>query len=102
MERSDKPCVESKTLAEHVKCTFIPHIMTVRPEERIEEEEVFLLMDNCPSHTTLELIDLLTRVIPTAAAFTPNTPHVSQVLDVILSGSSNVRERTVSPSTCSR
>jgi hypothetical protein len=82
MKRSDKPYVNRKTLVEYVKSIFIPHIIKVYVEEKMEEEKAVFLMHNCPSHIILELIDLLTSLGMMGATFAPNTTHIFQVLDL--------------------
>jgi hypothetical protein len=44
LKKSQKPSVISKSFAEHVKSTFIPHVTRIRAERGIEQENAVLLM----------------------------------------------------------
>jgi hypothetical protein len=52
IKRSDRSYVNRKTFAEFVESITIPHVMKVRADEKIEEEEAVLLMDDSPRPIT--------------------------------------------------
>jgi hypothetical protein len=52
IKRSDRSYVNRKNFAESVESITIPHVMTVRVDEKIEEEEAVLWMDDCPRPIT--------------------------------------------------
>jgi hypothetical protein len=60
--------------------------MKMRAEEKIEAEKEVLLMDDCPSHITPELIDLLTSARLKVGTCSPHTTDILQVLDLTLFG----------------
>jgi hypothetical protein len=78
MKRSDTPDVNTNTFAEDVQSSIIPHVMKVSGEEKIEQEQAVLLIDNCPSYITAKLINLLTGVRVKVATFAPRTAPLFQ------------------------
>lgn len=84
--RNQKPYVNSGTFADYIKSVFLPYVTRVRKEREIEEEEAVLLMDNCPSHLTSEVITLLTTARVRVVTFAPHTTHIFQLLDLTLFG----------------
>jgi hypothetical protein len=50
LKKSQKPYANSKSFAEYLKLTFIPHVTRICAKRGIEQEDIVLLMDNCPSH----------------------------------------------------
>jgi hypothetical protein len=79
---SQKAYVNSKTFSEYVKSVFIPYVTKVRREREIELEEAVLLMDNCPSHITKEVIDMFTAAKVRVVTFAPYTTDIFQLLEV--------------------
>jgi hypothetical protein len=74
----------------------LPNLAELRTLDAFSEETAVLLMDNCPSHVTDEIIGLLTarvRVITCA----PHTTQIFQVLDVTLFGVLKARTNSQLP-----
>jgi hypothetical protein len=54
--------------------------------EELEACEAVLLMDNCSSHMSDDIVAVLIRVRVRIITFTTHTTHIFQVLDVVLFG----------------
>jgi hypothetical protein len=54
--------------------------------QSLREEYAVVLMDNCSSHFTSAVIDLLSEARVRIVTFAPHTTKIFQVLDLLLSG----------------
>jgi Fe2+ transport system protein FeoA len=63
-----------------------PHLMRVRTQNNLLDEEAVRLMGNCPSHLMQEVLGLLNNARVRIVTFAPHTTHPFQVLDLILFG----------------
>jgi hypothetical protein len=85
MQRT-KAYINGALFADYIRNVFLPHVARVPTQENLQEEEAVLLMDNCPSHLTQEVLGLLTAGRVRIVTFTPHTTHLFQVLDLTLFG----------------
>jgi hypothetical protein len=65
---------------------FLPNLAELRTLDAFTEETGVLLMDNCPSHVSDDIIGLLTDARVRVITFAPHTTQISQVLDVPVFG----------------
>jgi hypothetical protein len=86
LTKSQKPYVNSKSFAEDVKSTLIPHVTRIHAEMGIEQEDAVLLMENCPSHVTGDAMNLLNTARVHVVTFAPHTTQIFQLLDLSLFG----------------
>jgi hypothetical protein len=82
MQRSQKAYSNGKIFAEYIKLVFLPYIAKIRGETEIEQEEIVLLMDNCPLDLISEVVDMLTTTGVRIVTFTPHATHIFQLLDL--------------------
>jgi hypothetical protein len=61
--------------------------------EAFTEEDAVLLMDNCPSHVTREVIGILTEARVRVITFASHTTQIFQILDLTLFGVLNHQRR---------
>jgi hypothetical protein len=95
LEKNQKPYPNSKSFAECIKSTFIPHITRIDAARGIEQEDFVLLMENCPSYLTSDAGDLLNTVRVKVVSFAPHTMYIFQLLDLTLFGMFEQRESTI-------
>jgi hypothetical protein len=89
MQGSQKAHVNVKIFGQHVKSTFLPYAAELRSEREIEQDEAALLICNCPSYLTSEVMDVLTTAMVRIATFTSRTTHIFQLLDLTPLGTFN-------------
>jgi hypothetical protein len=86
VHRSQKAYVNGKIFGKYNKSIFLPYLAKVRSEREIKQEEAALFMDNCSSHLTGEVMDMLTTARVQIVTFTLQTKYVFQLLDLTLFG----------------
>jgi hypothetical protein len=62
--------------AEYLQSVSLPDVTKVRSERGIEQEEVALLLDNCPSHLARDVMDMFTAVKVRMVTFTRINTHL--------------------------
>jgi hypothetical protein len=71
MKSDAKPCINADIFFYYVQTVFLPHLAELRRLYEFAEEMAVLLMDNCPSDITSDVIAFLTdgrvRVIALAS-----------------------------------
>jgi hypothetical protein len=83
-KKSQTADVNGKSLPANVKSTFIPHVMKVRIDKGIGEQEAVRLIDNCPCHVTRDVMNLPTAATMWLVTFAPHTMQIFQLLDLTL------------------
>jgi hypothetical protein len=73
LKKNQKAYINSKSFAEYIKSTFIPHITRIHAARGIEQEDAVLLTNNCPSHLTSDVMDLLDTAKVRTVGFAPYT-----------------------------
>jgi hypothetical protein len=86
MKVQPKPYVNAEIFIDYLKTVFLPNLAELRKVEAFAEEDAVLLMDNCPSHVTREVIGILTETRGRVITFAPNTTQIFQILDLTLFG----------------
>jgi hypothetical protein len=71
---------------DYIRTVFLPNLAEPRTLDAFTEETGVLLMDNCPSHVSDDIIGLLTESRVRVITFAPHTTQIFQILDVILFG----------------
>jgi hypothetical protein len=81
-----KPCINAESFHDYIQTVFLPNLAELRALHGFAEETGVLLMDNCPSHVTDEIIGLLTEARVRVITFALHTTQIFQILDVTLFG----------------
>jgi hypothetical protein len=84
LRQRSKPYVSRKLFLEYINTIFVPYLNELRESEEFEACEAVLLMDNCSSQASDDVVAVLTSVQMRIITFTPHTTQVFQMLDVIL------------------
>jgi hypothetical protein len=82
-ERS-KSYLDANLFLEHVNTIFVPYHTDLRMTEKFEAHGTVLLMDNCSSHTSDNVIAILTKESVKIITFSSHTTHIFQIFDVVL------------------
>jgi hypothetical protein len=84
LKHRDDPCVNAELFEDYLRRVFLLHLMITRMVKDRREEDALLLMDDCSSHLTPPVIELLstTRVRVVVVTFAPQ-PHTTQILQVL-------------------
>jgi hypothetical protein len=93
MKSNAKPSINSEIFLDYVQTVFLPYLAELRPLDEFAEEMEVLLMDNCPSHITSDVITLLIETRARLITFPPHTTQIFQVLEVTLFGVLKQRAR---------
>jgi hypothetical protein len=80
------PYIRAENFLDYIGTVFLPNLVELRTLDGFTEETGVLLMDNCPSHVTDDIIVLLTEVRVRVITFAPDTTQTFQVPDVTLFG----------------
>jgi hypothetical protein len=80
------PSINAEIFLEYIRTVFLPNLAELRTLDAFTEETGVLVMDNCPSHVTDDIIGLLTEARVRFITFAPHTTQIFQVLDVTLFG----------------
>jgi hypothetical protein len=86
MKVHSKPYVNAQMFFDYIKTVLLPNLAELRNSEAFAEEDAVLLMDNCPSHVTREVIGILTEGRVRVITFAPHTTLIFQILDLTLFG----------------
>jgi hypothetical protein len=78
------PYINAEIFLDYIRTVFLPTFGELRTLAAFTEETGVLLMDNCPSHLTDDMIGLLTEARVRVITFAPHTTQIFQVLDVTL------------------
>jgi hypothetical protein len=81
-----KPYVNAEICFNYIKTMFLPNLAERGNLEAFAEENAVLLMDNCPSHVTREMIGILTETRVRVIAFAPHATQMFRLLDLTLFG----------------
>jgi hypothetical protein len=82
MKSNAKLCINAGIFLDYVQTVFLLNIAEARRLDEFAKEIAVLLMDNCRSHITSDLIALLTEARVRGITLAPHTTQVIQVLDV--------------------
>jgi hypothetical protein len=80
------PYINAEIFLDYIRTVFSPNLAELRTLGAFTEETGVLLMDNCPSHVTDDLIGLLTEARVRVITFARHTRQTFQILDVTLFG----------------
>jgi hypothetical protein len=86
LRSNPSPYINAEIFLDYIRTVFLPNLVELRTLDAFTEETGVLLMDNCPSHVTDDIIGLLTEARVRVIIFAPYTTQIFQVLDVILFG----------------
>jgi hypothetical protein len=88
LRSNPKPYIHAESFLDYIRTVFLPNIAELRTLDGFAGETGVLLMDNCPSHVTHDIIGLLTeaRIRVITFATHTDTTQIFQVLDVTLFG----------------
>jgi hypothetical protein len=78
--------MNAEIFLDETQTVFLPTLTELRTLNEFAEEFAVLLMDNCSSHVTPDVIGLLTEARIRVITFAPHTMQVFQILDVTLFG----------------
>jgi hypothetical protein len=81
-----KPYTNAESFLDYIRTVFLPNLAELRTLDAFTEETGVLLMDNCLSHVTDDLIRLLTEARVRVITFAPDTTQIFHVLDATLFG----------------
>jgi hypothetical protein len=82
-ERS-KPYISHEFFFEYITTIFLPYLNELRDSEELEACEAVLLMDNCSSHVSDDVVAVLANARVRIITFAPHTTHIFQRLDMVL------------------
>jgi hypothetical protein len=86
LRSNPSPDINAEIFLDYIQTVFLPNLAELRMLDALTEEIGVLMMDNCPSHVTDDIIGLLTEARVRAISFAPDTTQIFQVLDVTLFG----------------
>jgi transposase len=86
MTQRAKAYINGAIFANYIRGVFLPHLLRVRIQENLLDEDAVLLMDNCPAHVKDEVLGLLNQARVRIVTFAPHTTHLFQILDLALFG----------------
>jgi hypothetical protein len=86
LRSNPSPYINTKIFLDYIRMVFLPNLAELRKLDAFTEETGVLLMDNCPSHVTVDIIRLLTEARVCVITLAPYTTQIFQVLDVTLFG----------------
>ena len=86
LRSNPKPYINAEIFLDYIRTVFLPNLAELRTLDAFSEETAVLLMDNCPSHVTDEIIGLLTEARVRVITFAPHTTQIFQILDLTLFG----------------
>jgi hypothetical protein len=81
-QQSQTVYVDAKIFAKFLKLLFLLYVAKSRSEREIDQGEAALLMDNCCSHPTSEVMDMLITVRARIVSFVWHTARIFQALDL--------------------
>jgi hypothetical protein len=93
LRSNPKPDMNAKSFLDYIQMVSLPNLAELRTLDGFAEETGVLLMDNCPSHMSDDVISLLTEARVPVTTLAPNTTQIFQVLDVALFGVLKPRPR---------
>jgi hypothetical protein len=97
LRSNPKPYINAESFLDYIQTVFLPNLAELRTLDAFAEETGVLLMDDCPSHISDDLIGLLTEVRVRIITFGPHTTQIFQILDVTLFGVLKRRPRSQLP-----
>jgi hypothetical protein len=86
MRSNLSPYINAEIFLDYIRTIFVPNLAELRTLDAFTEETGVLLMDNCASHVTDDIIGVLTEARVRVITFAAYTPQIFQVLDVTLFG----------------
>jgi hypothetical protein len=84
LRSNSSPYINVKVFLDYIRTVFLPNLAELRTLDSFIEETGVVLMDNCPSHVTDDIIGFLTEARVRVITFVPDTTQIFQVLDVAL------------------
>jgi hypothetical protein len=76
--------INAQIFLDYIRTVFLPNLAELRMLDAFTEETGVLLMDNCPSQVTDDIIGLLTEARVHVRTFAPQTTQIFQGFDVTL------------------
>jgi hypothetical protein len=86
LRSNPKPYINAEIFLDYIRTVFLSNLAELRTLEGFAEETGELLMANCPSHVTEDIIGLLTEARVRVITIVPHTTQIFQVFDVTLFG----------------
>jgi hypothetical protein len=86
LRSNPSPYINAESFRDDLQTVFLPNLAELRKLDAFTEETGVLLMDNCLSHVTDNIIGVLTEARVRVITFAPYTTQIFQVLDVTLFG----------------
>jgi hypothetical protein len=84
LKQQSKPYLGANVFLEYMNIIFVPCLTELRGTKEFETRRVVLFMNNCSSHTSDDIITIVTRKRVKMFTFAPHTTHIFQMLDVVL------------------
>jgi hypothetical protein len=78
--------MNAEIFLDYIRTVFLPNLAELRTLDAFSEETAVLLMDNCPSHVTDEIIGLFTEARVRVITVAPDTMQIFQILNVTFFG----------------
>jgi hypothetical protein len=86
LKARSKPYINADFFVDYIRTMFLPNLTELQALEDFTDEDAVLLMDNCPSHVTDEVLRLLRDSRVGVITWAPHTTQIFQQLDVSLFG----------------
>jgi hypothetical protein len=86
LRSNPSPSINAEIFLDYIRTVFLSNFAELRTLDGFTEETGVLLMNNCPSHVTDDIIGLLTEARVRVITFAPHTTQIFQILDVTLFG----------------
>jgi hypothetical protein len=97
LKHNQTPYINAVIFLDYIRTVFLPNLAELRTLDQFADEPAVLLMDNCSSHITNDVLDLLTEARVRVITFAPHTTQIFQVLDTTLFGVLKRRQRSELP-----
>jgi hypothetical protein len=79
LRSNPKPYINAKIFLDYIRTVFLSNLAELRTFDGFTEQTGVLLMDNCPSYVTDDVIGLLTEARVCVITFEPHTTHNSNL-----------------------
>jgi hypothetical protein len=86
LKAREKAYVNTEIFLEYIRMVFMPNLNELRSLRQFADEDVVLLMDNCPSHIGEEVSTILLDPRVRIITWPPHRTHAFQELDLCLFG----------------
>jgi hypothetical protein len=86
LKSNRKPYINTEIFLDYIQTVFLPDLAELRMLDAFTTEISVLLMDNCSSYVTSDVIGLLTQARVRVITFASHATQIFQVLDLTLFG----------------